>query len=719
MEWKKDVEKKSSSWFIQHRQAREGQKYKTLWFYCNRSGDTRKRGAGKRSMKIQGSSKMNEHCSAFMKVMQDNTTKTVEVQHSLTHIGHNMKFGHLRMSEELRTSIAGKLARKIPVEAILDEIRDDLCGKLCRDHLTSKQDVHNIMHQFNINHVQKHTEDSTSINCWVHDLRDQVFNIILCYKPQGQPAYGLPNKDFLLGFQTEFQRDTMIKYASSLVCIDSTHCTTGYDFLLITVLVKDDYGEGVPVAWLISNREDICALDPFFAELKLRVGNIEVGDFMSDDAGAFYNAWTRNFPAPKRQLLCAWHVDKAIRSNILRHVRNVDDQANLYRMVKLLQIETDKKEFKKQLQSFCAYAEDHYPEFWKYFSSEFLQRQEMWGYCYRTSTAANTNMALESFHRVLKTCYLQRKRNRRVDHLLAALLKIARDKAFEAWGKWEKGKRTSKIKDISKRHKESLQIDASIASKVANNEWSFPSSSTNAVYSVLKEEACNNCKMKCTSCSVCIHEYSCTCPDFSVHSVPCKHIHALHSSLAFQHQIDQAHSDTRPEGSDYKEEQRAYFEDKIRISERPFAKIEGLRTGVIAAANTLLKQVELCNNAEALSAARMHLNNAISVLKGISSTDIEPLEGQEKIAPNRNFEKQLRFYSTKKKREPRTKVLAKPTMEDKAKVRDAMKDVQATLWGICFEESDKSTKAVVDWLECSRCYLWVHVECDATHARQD
>ena len=225
--------------------------------------------------------------------------------------------------------------------------------------------------------------------------------------------------------------------------------------------------------------------------------------------------------------------------------------------------------------------------------------------------------------------------------------------------------------------------------------------------------------MNCTSCSVSIYEYSWTCPDFSVLSVPCKHIHALYSSLAFQHQRNQAHSDTRPEGSDYREEKRAYFEDKIKISEGPFAKIEGLRTGVIAAANTLLKQVELCNNAEALNAAHTHLNNAISVLKGISSTDIEPLKGQEKIAPNRNFKKQLRFCSTRKKREPRTKVLAKPTMEDKAKVLNVMKDVQATLCGICVEESDKSTKAVVDWLECSCCYLWVHVECNATHARQD
>jgi len=31
--------------------------------------------------------------------------------------------------------------------------------------------------------------------------------------------------------------------------------TTAYDFQLITVLVTDDYDEGIPVAWLISNKE--------------------------------------------------------------------------------------------------------------------------------------------------------------------------------------------------------------------------------------------------------------------------------------------------------------------------------------------------------------------------------------------------------------------------------------------------------------------------------
>ena len=121
-----------------------------------------------------------------------------------------------------------------------------------------------------------------------------------------------------------------------------------YDFLLVTLMVKDDFGEGVPVAWLISNREDICSLDPFFAAINARIGNFTVDDFMSDDADAFYNAWTKNFPAPRRRLLCSWHVDKALRKSIFKYNRNVDEQANVYKIVKILQIEIDQVIFRNK-----------------------------------------------------------------------------------------------------------------------------------------------------------------------------------------------------------------------------------------------------------------------------------------------------------------------------------------------------------------------------------
>jgi len=93
-----------------------------------------------------------------MKVVVDSVSKKVNVEYNYSHIGHDTRFGHLRISDELRSTIAAKLAKKIPVIAIPDdEIRDNLTGVLCRDQ------------QYNLNLVQKHSEDATSINCWVKD----------------------------------------------------------------------------------------------------------------------------------------------------------------------------------------------------------------------------------------------------------------------------------------------------------------------------------------------------------------------------------------------------------------------------------------------------------------------------------------------------------------------------------------------------------------------
>ena len=73
-----------------------------------------------------------------------------------------------------------------------------------------------------------------------------------------------------------------------------------------------------------------------------------------------------------------------------------------------------------------------------------------WASCFRARTTVNTNMFVESFHRVLKVVYLQHKQNRRVDFLLATLMKMARDKSFERLLKQEKGKHTHRVCEIKK-----------------------------------------------------------------------------------------------------------------------------------------------------------------------------------------------------------------------------------------------------------------------------
>ena len=88
-----------------------------------------------------------------MKVVVDSVSKKGNVEYNFSHIGRDTRLGHLRISDELRSTIAAKLAKNIPANAVPDEIRDKLTGVLCRDHLTTRQDINNIMQQYNLNLV--------------------------------------------------------------------------------------------------------------------------------------------------------------------------------------------------------------------------------------------------------------------------------------------------------------------------------------------------------------------------------------------------------------------------------------------------------------------------------------------------------------------------------------------------------------------------------------
>ena len=81
------------------------------------------------------------------------------------------------------------------------------------------------------------------------------------------------------------------KFGRNVIYMDSTHGTNAYQFLLISVIVLDDFGEGIPMAWAISNTEVTGTLVQHFTAVKERVGNIKPELFMSDDADALYNAW--------------------------------------------------------------------------------------------------------------------------------------------------------------------------------------------------------------------------------------------------------------------------------------------------------------------------------------------------------------------------------------------------------------------------------------------
>ena len=289
-------------------------------------------------------------------------------------------------------------------------------------------------------------------------MRSYSYNPILLFKPQGEEQDNemdnFDKNDFILCVQTEFQRDMLQAFGNDTICIDATHETNAYDFNLITIVVIDEYGEGIPVGWMLCNRKDSMAIIPFFAAIKQRCGILSPSWFMSDDSDNFFNAWKGIFGEQRtKKIICAWHVDRSWRKAITAHVKNKDDQINLYHILSILLYEKQEEDFRVILQEFLSYIQEKHTSFYTYFNSNYCNRLQQWATCFRKYTTTNSNMYLESFHKVLKIIYLHHKQNRRIDSILATLMKIARDKAFERLLKMEMGKCTHRICEVNKRHK--------------------------------------------------------------------------------------------------------------------------------------------------------------------------------------------------------------------------------------------------------------------------
>ena len=91
-------------------------------------------------------------------------------------------------------------------------------------------------------------EDAISVNRIVEELKMETPSLVLLYKPQGMIDTNFPNlaKDtFLLVLMTDFQASLFETFSSKIVCVDSTHKTNQCRFKLITVVVSDEYHNGI------------------------------------------------------------------------------------------------------------------------------------------------------------------------------------------------------------------------------------------------------------------------------------------------------------------------------------------------------------------------------------------------------------------------------------------------------------------------------------------
>lgn len=168
-----------------------------------------------------------------------------------------------------------------------------------------------------------------------------------------------------------------------------------------------------------------------------------------------------------------------------------------------------------------------------YFVQHYSTRSEVWAYCYRLRLGINTNMYLESYHKILKHTYLEGKKCKRIDKTINAVMKLARDSMFKRLIKIAKNASNSKTRKIHESHKNSLSIPDQIQILEGGKLWKINSSTNPSVqYCITRVgEICYGPCLKCAVCNICIHTYTCECIDNIIKLNICKHIHACAQSF--------------------------------------------------------------------------------------------------------------------------------------------------------------------------------------------
>lgn len=335
---------------------------------------------------------------------------------------------------------------------------------------------------------------------WITEWKQSEDDPILYYKLQGQEEkedVDLSKEDFFIVSQSALQKHMYQKFAHKGVRCDSTHGT---------ILVIDEFGQGFPSAWCLSSHEDFTTMTIFFKEIKKTCGVVNANLFMSDKAPQFYNAI---------KLIRTWHVDKAWKEELWKKLETF-----------LL-----KPKCTKCFESYYSNRKKtRLRTVWKLFVTDLSPLQSV-----NNSTSTSTkngnpkknsgpiasekafNMYVEAFHRVFKTIYLKGKINKRVDNCLVDLLKYARDMGFDRLIKMTKGKLTYRINIIHERHNQSMSMPTDSVEKIGDGKWKVLSENGKIFYKVMEAPTvCQEkdaCQMSCPKCRVCVHSFSCTCPD--------------------------------------------------------------------------------------------------------------------------------------------------------------------------------------------------------------
>jgi hypothetical protein len=193
---------------------------------------------------------------------------------------------------------------------------------------------------------------------------------------------------------------------------------------------------GIPVAWMLSSNGTQATIKFFLDFVKTQSPNVSPSIFMTDRDQAQVNAIHEAFPS-SRVLYCRWHVLRAIWTHFV-----VTEFKDLWDLIQKWVRTPDQYEFDSMWEDIQS--DKSIPKsVVQYLAQEWMTCKEMWSavHCQNRTIfeEGNTNMLLEvyviillsqqqisnnlySYHHVIKSKWLESKRNHQIDYLINTLV---------------------------------------------------------------------------------------------------------------------------------------------------------------------------------------------------------------------------------------------------------------------------------------------------------
>lgn len=422
---------------------------------------------------------------------------------------------------------------------------------------------------------------------------------------------------------------------------------------------------------------------------------------------------------PGKILLCTWHIDKNIRKNLPLIQGGIELKAEIYKLIRTVMVETNLENFNELLKLTVnrLLTDPATQAFGKYFDKEYASRAPMWAYAHRLYIGINTNMKLEAMHRVLKQVYFEGRKIKRLDQAIYLLLKMNRDRIFDRATNLVMNADTHTLRTIRQRHKAGQLIQRECVSLINPSTYMVTSQTDKSnLYTVTKLKDDCNCNLRCLLCNICVHSFTCACLNNSIQGHICKHIHAvvIHfggvqnnqdlpdaEDAADKFHLHNVNQEAQDDMLNLAVSQTPVHSESQNMSKETEGNIllQSLKPRVLAEINPNNSKNavdDFVNEVKNLAIFSQQLDredsqniavckDAVKALRmctdlfARSSTKKKLFASHSQEPWNKKADKQLRFYSTKKKRfNPYAASLNKPTKAQMAEITAILKDANDT-----------------------------------------